>query len=182
MHDTNTRFPDLETQYSTWYICRLGQCLDEGAHQDSFNANMALTQLAQSAWKIIPQFQSRSITATVRFYTEELGFFLGGIYPDDVDASEATFCSVAMGRKADANIYFFLSKPEDFHPRAVHIALGTIQLDQYYQQLKSGGKVEMMADIEDTAWGYRQFTVKDNDGNRLTFFKFLEGGNPGTEP
>lgn len=35
--------------------------------------------------------------------------------------------------------------------------------------------------LEDKEWGYRQFAVKDDDGNVLTSFKFLEGGNPGTE-
>lgn len=35
--------------------------------------------------------------------------------------------------------------------------------------------------MEDKEWGYRQFTVRDGDGNRVVFFKFLEGGNPGTE-
>jgi uncharacterized glyoxalase superfamily protein PhnB len=141
-----------------------------------------LKQLATSTWKIIPQFQSRSIAATLKFYTEYLGFVLGGVSPDDVEISEARFCSVFAGKKADANIYFFRCQAEEeFQPRAAHIALGTIQLDEYYEKLKEGGKVKIVAEIEDTAWGYREFAVEDCDKNRLTFFRFLKGGNPGSE-
>lgn len=61
------------------------------------------------------------------------------------------------------------------------IALGTAELDEFYTYLQSRRKVEIVEPIKDEEWGYRQFTIKDNDGTRLTFFKFLEGGNPGTE-
>jgi hypothetical protein len=140
-----------------------------------------LKQLAKSTWKIIPQFYSRSIAATVKCYTEELGFVLGGVSPDDIDISEAKFCSVFAGKKADANIYFFCCQAEEFRVGAAYIAMGTTQLDEYYGKLKEGGKVKIVANLGDTAWGYREFAVEDCDGNRLTFFKFLEGGNPGSE-
>lgn len=35
--------------------------------------------------------------------------------------------------------------------------------------------------VQDQPWGYRQFAITDPDGNTLTFFRFLEGGNPGEE-
>lgn len=57
------------------------------------------------------------------------------------------------------------------------IALGETELDDYYQLLKKEGEVEIVEEIADMEWGYRQFAVKDGDGNRLVFFKFLEGGN-----
>jgi len=142
---------------------------------------MAMTELVRSAWKIIPQFHSRSINETVKFYTEELSFELGGVHPDDGGTPEPTFCSVFVGRKADANIYFFQTNAHEFQACEAMIALGTTELDEYYDRLKSGGRVAITEPIEDTEWGYRQFTIKDNDGNRLTFFKFLEGGNPGEE-
>lgn len=162
----------------------------------------------ESAWKIIPTFKSRNIAATVRFYTEELGFTLGGIYNHDDETAtqeeeehpvpqftateggaeepsadsvpaDATFCSVYAGPKAAANIYFFKEK-DVFQASEVMIALGTEQLDAMYLKLSRGGSVHIAESIADTPWGYRQFTILDNDGNRLTFFKFLEGGNPGT--
>lgn len=44
----------------------------------------------------------------------------------------------------------------------------------------SSSKLEITEEIENKDWGYRQFSMEDGDGNVLTFFKFLEGGNPGT--
>jgi uncharacterized glyoxalase superfamily protein PhnB len=134
----------------------------------------------ESAWKIIPQFPSRDIPTTIAFYTETLGFTLGGTHGDGGDGP--TFCSVYAGAKAAANIYFFKTgEQEHVGTSAAMIALGTEQLDQLFERLRSAGTVEIVEEIEDKEWGYRQFKIKDPDGNTLTFFKFLEGGNPGTE-
>ncbi|EPS41345.1 hypothetical protein H072_4769 [Dactylellina haptotyla CBS 200.50] len=139
----------------------------------------ATKKLLLSSWKIIPHFPCTSVAATVKFYTESLHFTLGGVHPDDCPQEEAEMCSVAVGKKADANIYLF-RKPGPFEPSAAMIAMGTNQLDKYYQLLLDEGKVEISVPIKDQPWGYRQFEIKDVDGNRIQFFKFLEGGNPGT--
>lgn len=89
-------------------------------------------------------------------------------------------CSVAVGAKAAANMYLFKT-PVPFEPSAAMIAMGTEQLDKYYKLLVDEAKVEISMPIEDQPWGYRQFEIKDIDGNRIQFFKFLEGGNPGTD-
>ena len=135
--------------------------------------------MVRSAWKIIPQFQSRDIESSVKFYTEALGFELGGVKPED-GSSKPYFASVFAGRKADANIYLHECKPEEFHPSRCMIALGTSELDEFYQLVTSRANVRITEEIEDRDWGYRQFSMEDVDGNSLTFFKFLEGGNPGT--
>jgi uncharacterized glyoxalase superfamily protein PhnB len=134
--------------------------------------------VVRSAWKIIPQFQSRSIEHSVKFYTEELGFELGGTHPDD-GSSKPVFGSVFAGRKADANIYLHECKSDDFHASSTMVALGTAELDEFYQLLKARSNVKIIEDVEDKPWGYRQFSIEDCDGNKLTFFKFLQGGNPG---
>ncbi|KAF5860193.1 hypothetical protein ETB97_001836 [Aspergillus alliaceus] len=138
------------------------------------------SEIAKSAWKVIPMFHSTSVSLTVRFYTEILGFELGGVKPED-GTSELFFCSVFIGKKAEANFYFLKVSAEEFKPSEAMIALGTRELDEYYQYLKGHKEVQIVQDIEDMEWGFRQFTIKDSDGNRLTFFKFLEGGNPGEE-
>ncbi|KAE8164392.1 pyridoxal phosphate-dependent transferase [Aspergillus tamarii] len=130
--------------------------------------------------RVIPVFQCTSISRTVQFYTEILGFELGSVKPED-ESSELTFCSVFMGKKADANFYFSNVSVEQFKASGAMIALGTQELDEYYQYLKGREEVTITEDIEDMPWGFRQFTIRDHDGNRLTFFKFLEGGNPGEE-
>lgn len=154
-----------------------------------------------SAWKIIPMFHSLSIAKTVDFYTEKLNFELGGTHSTPRGAAESgnnhepsassqtgqepesTFASVFAGPKAAANIYFCKVSKLEFHPSQAMIAMGTTELDQFYEYVVKLGReiVEIVEPLEDKPWGYRQFTIKDVDGNRLTFFKFLEGGNPGTE-
>ncbi|KAA8643809.1 hypothetical protein EYZ11_007358 [Aspergillus tanneri] len=141
-----------------------------------------MSSSVQSAWKIIPMFHSLNISHTVDFYTQRLGFEIGEVKPDPSDekseTSEPYFCSLFIGKKADANLYFSLNR-EEFKPTQALIALGTVELDEYYKYLKCRGDVEITDELEDTDWGWRWFTIKDDDGNSLTFFKFLEGGNPG---
>ncbi|EEP82729.1 predicted protein [Uncinocarpus reesii 1704] len=108
-----------------------------------------MAELVHSAWKVIPQFNSTSIKETVKFYTEELSFTLGGVHPDDNPDIEPTFCSIFVGPKADANIYFFECKKEDFHASAAMIALGTDELDEFYRLLTAKGKVFIKEPIED---------------------------------
>ena len=135
--------------------------------------------MASSAWKIIPQFPSTSIQQTVDFYRKNLHFEVGGVSTSEA-TGEAVFCSAFLGRKAEANIYFSLASEGQQQGLGIAmIALGTEQLDEYYSLLQRERSVTIVEPIEDKDWGYRQFGVVDPDGNRLRFFRFLEGGNPG---
>ncbi|ETN41931.1 uncharacterized protein HMPREF1541_03870 [Cyphellophora europaea CBS 101466] len=140
---------------------------------------MAARKITDTAWGLVPHFPSSSIRDTVNFYTNDLHFQLGGIDPEDAD--EPNMCSVFIGIGAmKGNIYFFQSQPgEKLHPAKAMIALGTEAVDEYHDLLKAEGKVRIVDPVEDKPWGYRQFEVEDPDGNRLQFFRFLEGGNPG---
>lgn len=138
----------------------------------------------ESGWKVIPGLKSRDIQGTVDFYTKQLHFNLGGMHPDAyTEEGPPVFSSVYVGAKAAVNIYHALCEPDEFVPGWVWIAMGTSQLDEYYEELVKAGedKVSIVEKIEDKPWGYRQFSIKDNDGNKLTFFRFLEGGNPGND-
>ncbi|KAJ3458083.1 hypothetical protein MRS44_012192 [Fusarium solani] len=132
-----------------------------------------------SAWKIIPTFESDDIARTLEFYVGTLGFTLASTKPEDGDPSLFTFCSIFAGEKAAANIYFFKPSGRSANPSSAYIALGTTQLDQLHDSLKARDDVEFADEIQDQPWGFRQFAIKDPDGNTLTFFKYLEGGNPG---
>jgi catechol 2,3-dioxygenase-like lactoylglutathione lyase family enzyme len=145
----------------------------------SIPTNSTAHALLQTARKAIPILPCTSIPATVSFYTKTLHF--KGVLPED---PEQPLCSVSVGVHANANLYLLKYPAEETHtPGTVMIWLGTEALDQYYELLKKqegegeGGKVDIAEDIEDKPWGYRQFTVRDPDGNRITFFKFLEGTN-----
>jgi catechol 2,3-dioxygenase-like lactoylglutathione lyase family enzyme len=119
------------------------------------------------------------VRVRVEFYTKTLGFELASVQPED-NESELYFCSLFIGKKADASFYFSKVTPETFKSHAM-IGPGTRELNDYYVYLKSQTGVEFSEDIEDKPWGFQQFKIKDTDGNSLTFFKFLEGGNPGDE-
>ena len=54
------------------------------------------------------------------------------------------------------------------------IAMSKEGLEEYYGLLKRERKATFVEDIEDKEWGYRQFEIVDEDGNRLQFFRFLE--------
>ncbi|KAK6507373.1 hypothetical protein TWF481_005809 [Arthrobotrys musiformis] len=139
----------------------------------TFNAKATV----DSAWKIIPFFQSRDIHATVLQYTKELGFTLG--------SEEPHFASLFAGPKAASNIYFSLChKASEFCASSAMIALGARQHEALYaglvarEQTQGGSETfRIVEGIQDKEWGFRQFSIKDRDGNQLTFFRFLEGSN-----
>lgn len=113
--------------------------------------------------KIIPTFPVRDVTASVRFYVDTLGFTLGG-------RSDDVFASVFRGRAAGVNIYLrHRAEPFGMAECFVHVddpdALHTAYVDQ-------GATV--VAEPQDTAWGYRQFTISDPDGHQLHLFRFLD--------
>lgn len=103
--------------------------------------------------------------------------------------------SLFVGDKAAANIYFFLTvegqdRGRELGEGSAMIALKEGDVDVLYEKLmrleeereKSSGKEKgpqegewtIVGEIGDKPWGYREFTVKDGDGNRLSFFNFLE--------
>lgn len=140
-------------------------------------------QVAASAWKVIPFFQSSDISRTVSFYIDQLGFSLGSIETDDVssDVKKPYFCSVYAGPKAAVNLYYSRADPQTLVKSAAMIALGTKELDEMYALVKQHAEMVVLDEIQDMPWGRRQFAIADPDGNRLVFFTFLEGGNPGPE-
>jgi len=134
-----------------------------------------LEQAIQSVRKIIPHFPSKDILQTHNFYTKVLHFKSSGPQYTVKDHPEPTFCSVAIGPHAAANIYFFLALERmGLTPSTAMICMSTEGLEAYYEVLKRDGKVTFVEDIENKPWGYRQFEIEDLNGNRLQFFRFLD--------
>ncbi|KPI38936.1 uncharacterized protein AB675_4563 [Cyphellophora attinorum] len=143
--------------------------------------------LLDTAWGVIPHFHARSIPTSITYYTSVLHFNLGStdisFKYDPASEPEPNMCSIYLGPGIrGANIYIFKRPVEEvLHPSTIMIALGTEAVDAYYELLVREGKAEIIKEIEDKRWGYRQFAVQDPDGNRIQFFRFLDGGNPGVE-
>lgn len=142
----------------------------------------------QKAWKVIPFFRSSSIEATAAFYTETLSFILAGTHADPPELP--TFASLFCGPKAAVNIYFITKLRENPAPpgRAMVALEAVADIDNLFGELQTKG-IEVkdesqesehgtwrnrMSEIEDTAWGYRQFELWDPDGNSLVFFAFID--------
>jgi hypothetical protein len=125
-------------------------------------------QLTKTAHKIIPHLNCKDVEKTAAFYMNCLHFELGGLHLD------VPMVSVFMGAKAEANLYIFGENKEYVNVGTVMVGLGKIALEQYYQILVEEKNVEIVDDIADRAWGFRQFNVKDLDGNIIQFWAFLD--------
>ena len=117
-------------------------------------------------------------------------------------AGDPTFASLFVGDKAAANIYFFLTVEGKDRERVMGegramIALKEGDVDVLYEKLKGlekerakgsgeegggeGGEWGIVDEIGDKPWGYREFSIRDGDGNRLSFFSFLEDREDGED-
>ncbi len=127
-----------------------------------------LHHLTRSAHKIIPHLRCADVTKTAAFYTDHLYFEIGGLKP------EVPMVSVFMGAKADANIYIFQNPSgERISPGTIIIGLRRAELERYDVALVEEGRVEIVHEIADRPWEFRQFDVKDLDANVLQFFAFM---------
>ncbi|KAL2846702.1 hypothetical protein BJY01DRAFT_247131 [Aspergillus pseudoustus] len=125
--------------------------------------------LLTSAWKVIP-IQERKMHPK------------GNPGLKQTPRRTSTSARSSLAKKAEANIYFSAAADEGFRASSAMIALGANELDEFYAYLRRANvDVEFLEPVDDKEWGFRQFTIQDPDGNKLTFFKFLEGGNPGDE-
>jgi predicted enzyme related to lactoylglutathione lyase len=103
-----------------------------------------------------------SIKESIDFYRNQLGLAV-----DDSDIeSDPPMATVRAG-----NLKIILA--EEFKPmitrgRGINLFLSVIDIDEYYQELKSRG---MRIDPPtDEGWGGRYITVKDPDNYRIFFF------------
>ena len=51
-------------------------------------------------------------------------------------------------------------------------------IDGLYEQCQEEGIVHENAPLEEKPWGFREFAVRDHDGNLVTFFEPPEGYDP----
>ena len=112
---------------------------------------------------LIPELPVSDVAATLDFYRDLLGFTVEGRHEDDF--GEVTFGSVLCG---EANFYFTKTDPPQ---RAVHCWVCVDDVESLFAALGPRG-VRITSGVESTPWGYRQFTIEDPNGHRLSFFQF----------
>jgi catechol 2,3-dioxygenase-like lactoylglutathione lyase family enzyme len=137
-----------------------------------------------------PQPQAIATTASATSAASEAHVSLSHAAPDP----EPDFCSIYAGNRAAANLYIFLNSPsQPVTASWALVALSTAELERLWQKLSAmrhdgaarssfseNGvwKVAIVEEIGDRPWGYRQFSVRDADENKISFFSFLDGGSP----
>jgi catechol 2,3-dioxygenase-like lactoylglutathione lyase family enzyme len=104
----------------------------------------------------VPELPVADVERAQHYYKNALGFDVGWLYPDK------QIGAVSRGRTA----IFFRKKTPPFEP-AVHWMFAD-DIDASYVELQLLG-ANIVEPLEKKAWGLRQFTVKDLDGNIFYF-------------
>lgn len=107
---------------------------------------------------VAPVFQVAALEASIRHYTEVLGFSADFRFGDYAGVQLGDVCLQLCGHTihqrpvGGGTAYFFCAEP----------------VDAYYAELVSRG-AKMIAPPKDYAYGMRDFIVVDPDGNHLAF-------------
>jgi uncharacterized glyoxalase superfamily protein PhnB len=117
---------------------------------------------------LFPMLATENLAQTIEFYTEHLGFQVGGKYPEE-DPCWASLCSGA------AEIAFNL--PNAHLPFEKPLVTGSIYLtvenvDELWEKLKE--RVEIVYPLENFDYGMREFGIKDCNGYILNLGQNIE--------
>ena len=124
-------------------------------------------------WGVIPSIRVQSMAAALAFYRDTLGFTL------DSGGDDASNSSLTRG---DAHLMIETAADHfgDEYNAAIRERLGTpscialymeaADLDELYSGLQAT-KARIVDPLAARAWGQREFTVEDLEGNWLTFWK-----------
>ena len=114
--------------------------------------------------RAIAQLRTTDLAESIRFYTTKLGLTLEFQYQDfyaGIRAGSQIFHLKLVDEK-DPSIEF-VDKGEHFH-----LYLETNDVSAAAAALKENG-VRVVKDVHETAWGTREFVIKDNQGHTLYF-------------
>jgi catechol 2,3-dioxygenase-like lactoylglutathione lyase family enzyme len=108
----------------------------------------------------VPILAPLDIAATVRFYTEELGFICRHQSPGEY----------AILQRDEIEIHFW---PCDNAEIAANTAcrVGVLGIDALYDEYSKRGVLRSDCELQETPWGTREFEVFDPHNNLVTFFE-----------
>jgi catechol 2,3-dioxygenase-like lactoylglutathione lyase family enzyme len=112
----------------------------------------------------VTQLRTTDLGQSIRFYTEKVGLTLEFQYEDfyaGIRAGDQVFHLKLVDEK-DPSIEF-VDKGGHFH-----LYLETDDAAAAADGLKSNG-VPLVKDVHDTAWGTREFAIKDDQGHTIYF-------------
>ena len=104
----------------------------------------------------VPELPVADVEQAQEYYRDTLGFEIGWLYPGG-----------DIGSVSRGDVAIFFRKRQPPFESAVNWVF-TEDVDATYEELKSSG-ANIVTPIADMAWGLRQFTVEDQDGNQFYF-------------
>jgi catechol 2,3-dioxygenase-like lactoylglutathione lyase family enzyme len=113
---------------------------------------------------VTAQLRTTDLAASIRFYTAQMGLTLEFQYEDfyaGIRAGGQLFHLKLVDEK-DPSIEF-VERGEHFH-----LYLQTDDAEAAADRLKKNG-VPLLKEVHDTAWGTREFVIKDDQGHTLYF-------------
>ena len=113
---------------------------------------------------VIPQLRTTDLAESIRFYTEKLGLTLAFQYRDFYAGIRAgnQFFHLKRVDAADPSIVF-VDAGEHFH-----LYFETDDAAAIAETLRAKG-VPLLCEPHETAWGTKEFTIRDNQGHTLYF-------------
>ena len=115
----------------------------------------AKTNLAQP----VPELPVADVEKAQKYYRDVLGFEIGWLYPDK-----------SIGAVSRDNIALFFSKSTGLPNRHWIYAEN---IEATFDEMKARGE-QIVEDLENKPWKPRQFSIKDPDGNKVTFHHEIE--------
>lgn len=113
---------------------------------------------------LITQLRTTDLAASIRFYTEKLGFSVAFVH-EDFYAGIRTGSQVFHLKRVDATdpSIAYVDAGEHFH-----LYLQTDDVAALAQRLQSSG-VALIKAVHETPWGTREFVLRDDQGHTLYF-------------
>jgi catechol 2,3-dioxygenase-like lactoylglutathione lyase family enzyme len=105
----------------------------------------------------IPILASLNEEATVKFYTEKLGFTF-----------HSSWDGYLIFSRDGVNIHLWPTEDPEI-AKSTGCYVNVTEVDKLYTELKEKGLIHPNGDLKDMPWGMRQFSVLDNNGNIINF-------------
>jgi len=117
---------------------------------------------------LFPMLATENLQQTIEFYTEVLGFEIGGKYPEE-NPCWVSLCS------GEAEIAFNTPNEEKNFEKPIltgSIYLTVENIDELWEKLKD--KVEIVYPLENFNYGMREFGIRDCNGYILNLGQNIE--------
>jgi catechol 2,3-dioxygenase-like lactoylglutathione lyase family enzyme len=116
---------------------------------------------------VIPILDVRDVEAALRFYVERLGFRVEFRYADDPN----NYAGVCRDR---VSLHMQWQHDDEFRKGTaghLRVRIAVDDPDALFEEFRATGGVPEGGLVRDTAWGTREFGIRDPDGNGLTFYR-----------